>query len=1070
MIRYFSYTVIFIVLAVSICFGQEIKIVHSDKLESFNNGEIVKLIGSVHLEHGKRELFSQFAQWNRRTGIISFRGNVEILDTAYTIESDFLLYRRADKTAQAKGSIKFLNLDSTLFVYGENGFYDGENNFVRLVEKPHLLKIDTAGSKLELKSKILLHFTDYKRSVAIDSVSVTLFPADTANPKIHIYCDSLEFHQDSNFVQAFGDVKIVQESLTVLSPRAIMWRDDDKILLVDGVSVKNPDWRMFADTLWVHLKSDKISNVLATGNPHGIWHDPADSFHLADDSRFSADTMKFTFGDKGIELVELVRQAKIEYSPAPTDTSVIDEHIASGDSIAAIMTGHSIDSVEIHGGVVGTSYQIKNGKRDSLLYRGDEMALTSQKRVHILANSWIKYGDMQLTAGKIDFDGETKVLVAKPIYYSADSIVGKPFLKDKNDSLHSDELEYNVDTKIGILSYGHTAADKGFFTGQKIAKTKGDTFYIQNATFTTCDRKPPHYHFFTPELKLIPKDKAIVRPVTMFVGRLPVFWLPFFVFSVKTRRHSGLLTFDIGKFQRGERFIRNLGYYWAPSQYFDLYGALDIDENNGIYVKGQFRYALRYYLSGRFYGSYKLTSKRDWETGLSKSKRWEIQANHQETLGEKAKFSGTLSLVSDADYLLQTHENPQERMQRSLRSYASFSQGFSWGSFSASADRTDDLDNNTTTLYLPKISVRKYSGSIFGDGDNWYNKFYYSAGSNFVGYSRTDSTDSTERHYGDKTDCSLNFSHSIGDYLTLSPSLSASGVIEDKGVDGKKFPAMFSYSLSAGASTDLYGNIPLGLFGVKFFHHIISPSVSFSYSPKISGGENFYSFGGISAPASTKRMSMNINISQQFGLKKVDSTNVVKRISLFNTSTSFSYNFLSDAQKFSDINSSLNANPSSWLSVSVSLTHTLYSNGSTQPNGLFLRSANMNSSVRWKFNIPFASANSSDTSENEIRDCSINISHYLSKNIESGAITHWIKYDIKTFITPNWRIDYNYYYDVENSKKISDEFHLWRDLHCWEILFIWVPSGVRAGYYFKINVKEIPEIKIEKTSGNVRWR
>ena len=406
-------------------------------------------------------------------------------------------------------------------------------------------------------------------------------------------------------------------------------------------------------------------------------------------------------------------------------------------------------------------------------------------------------------------------------------------------------------------------------------------------------------------------------------------------------------------------------------------------------------------------------------------------------------------------------------MERSLRSYASFSQGFDWGSFSASADRTDDLDDNTTTLYLPKITLRKYSGSVFGDGENWYNKFYYSAGSNFVGYSRTDSTDSIEKHYGNNVDCSLNFSHSVGDYLTLSPSISASGVVEDKGIDGNKFPTLFSYSLATAVSTDLYGNIPFGIFGIKFFHHIVSPSLSFGYSPEISGGEKFYSFGGISAPTSTKRMSMNVNIAQQFGLKKADTTNVVKRISLFSTRTSFSYNFLSDEQKYSDINTSLNAKPASWLSVSMSLTHTLYSGNSIEPNGLFLRSANMNSTFRWKFNIPFASV---DTSEHETRDCSMNVSHYLSKNIESGAITHWIKYGIKTFITPNWRIDYDYYYDIENSKKISDEFHIWRDLHCWEILFIWVPSGVRAGYYFKINVKEIPEIKIEKTEGNVRWR
>jgi len=1066
--------VIFIIaLILSPLLAQEVEIIHSDRLESFRSGNLIELIGAVHIYHAGRELRSNYARWEKRKGTVTFRGNVEIKDTSYAITANNIVYRRQNKTAEAKGDVTFIDNDSALFVDGQIGYYDGEDDFVRLAGEPHLTRVDSSSSRLDLDSRFLHHFMNERISIAIDSVYAVLTPSDSTGPKLYIRCDSLEFYQDSNLVIAYGGVHIEQESLTVSAPKALIWRDKNEILLVDGVTVTDPNWTMFADTLEVEMERDKINSALAAGNPRGLWHDPADSFNLVPDSRFSADTILFSFDNGRVDLVELVGQAEVDYSPAPTDTSVIDRHLISGDSIAVIFAESQMDSVEIHGGVQGVTYETKSQIIDSMMYKSELMALDAGKRVHLYENSWIQNKDMELYAGQIRFDGKSKLLYAESIE-SGNSTIGEPFMKDKTDSLRSDKLVFNIETKKGKLTYGRTAADKGFFTGEEMVKARGDTFYIARGTFTTCENKPPHYHFYTQKLKLIPKDKAVVRPVIMYVDKLPTFWLPFFVFSVKPKRHSGLLTMDVGKFQRGERFVRNLGYYWALSDYFDIYGALDINETSGIFIKGEFKYALRYYLSGACYSSYKLSSNRDWESGVSTTRRWELRGNHQQTLGEKAKFSGSLSMVSDADYLAETHEDSETRMDRSLRSYASFSQGFNWGSFSISADRTYDLDNNTKTTYLPKISLTKYKSTFLGEGENWYNNFYYSTSSNLVGYSQTDSLDTKEEHYGAKANGSVSFRHSFGDYVTLSPEVQLSGVVEDEGVDGAKLPVMGAYSFSTGASTDLYGNIPLDLFGFKFMQHIVSPSLSFSYSPEIEGSDNFYSFGGISALSSSEKMLMSFKLGQQFGLKKADTTGILKRIPLFSMNSSASYNFLSETQKFSDINTSLNANPARWLSMSLSFVHTMYRSGENHISGLYIKSAQMNNSLRWKFSIPFVELVNVSKSDSvkiatESREASISFTHFLSKNIETETLTHWVKTGINAYITPNWRVDYDIYYDIDHTIKVSDEFRIWRNMHCWELTFIWIPSGIRAGYYIRLNIKELPEIKIEKTEGNVRW-
>ncbi len=1040
--------------------AEPIRLLHADHLESISGGRVVLLSGSVRLKHRGRLLESSFARWDRRTGVVTFEGDVVIIDTSYVISADVVVYFRRDERARARGNIEFVAADSLLRVWGGVGFYDAKDGVVVVGDEPRLEKIDTAGAKLELEAVRLVHRIDEGVSFAVDSVSATLYPAEPSGAPIKLFCDSLEYHREGDYIVAYGDVVLVQDSLVLRAPLGVLWRSRGEALLRGGVVVSDPHWTLWSDSLWVKLSGGEVTEATALGEPRGRWHDPADSLRLTQDSRFAADRMVFRFSGGRVVRADLVGQAIVDYFPAPADTSTLEYHHTSGDSVVAFLSEGRIDSVEVWGGVLGRSYRTERGRRDSIIYSGEVMGIAAAKRVHLCQNGYVRYGTLELWAGRIDFDGERKVLFAQPIA-SADTVRELPFLRDGKDSLRAQALQYNIESKRGRLFYGQTAAEKGFFSGERVTKARGDTFYIQNASFTTCDRKPPHYRFFTPKLKLIPHDKAIVRPMWLLVGRVPVFWLPFFVFSVKKERHSGLLSVDVGKFQKGERFIRNLGYYWAPNDYFDIYAALDIDEGEGVYIKGEARYALRYYLSGSIYGSYKLSSRRDWDEGVSVARRWEVRGSHNQNLGERAKLSANVSLVSDADYLAETYEEPEKRMDRKLRSWAAFSQGFDWGSFNLSVDRTDDLDQKTVTVYMPKLSLRKNSGKLFGEGERWYNKIYLSFSSDGVGYTYIDSLDSVDRHSGVDFDARLSLSHSIGDYVTLSPALSVSGIVLDRGTDGSKFPAMGTYSVSAGAATDLYGNIPLGVFGVRYLHHIVSPSLSFSYSPEARGRERFYSVSGLSVPSGRRSASLRIAVDQQFGLKIADSLGNITKVHLFSLSTGFSYDFVAEGRSFSDITTTLRAKPASWLETTGSMTHTLYSGSENTPSGLYLASVQLSASARHRFSIPFP---------NDPREAEIAVKYYISQNIKSGSLTHWLRTAIKGYATPKWRIEYDIYYDLRRGKKVSDEVRIWRDLHCWEMTFVWVPSGIRAGYYFRLNIKQLPEIKIQRSEGGVRWR
>jgi hypothetical protein len=69
------------------------------------------------------------------------------------------------------------------------------------------------------------------------------------------------------------------------------------------------------------------------------------------------------------------------------------------------------------------------------------------------------------------------------------------------------------------------------------------------------------------------------------------------------------------------------------------------------------------------------------------------------------------------------------------------------------------------------------------------------------------------------------------------------------------------------------------------------------------------------------------------------------------------------------------------------------------------------------------------------------------------------------FLTRNWKMSYASKYDVEGRHFTSQQVVVYKDLHCWEAQFVWIPTGGRKGYYFRINVKMIPELKIERGKG-----
>ena len=67
-------------------------------------------------------------------------------------------------------------------------------------------------------------------------------------------------------------------------------------------------------------------------------------------------------------------------------------------------------------------------------------------------------------------------------------------------------------------------------------------------------------------------------------------------------------------------------------------------------------------------------------------------------------------------------------------------------------------------------------------------------------------------------------------------------------------------------------------------------------------------------------------------------------------------------------------------------------------------------------------------------------------------------------ITKKWKIGFRSGYDFESNELSYTSLNIYRDLHCWQMRFNWIPMGPRKSWNFTLNVKSsiLQDLKLEK--------
>ncbi|MFN3596504.1 MAG: putative LPS assembly protein LptD [Rubricoccaceae bacterium] len=525
------------------------------------------------------------------------------------------------------------------------------------------------------------------------------------------------------------------------------------------------------------------------------------------------------------------------------------------------------------------------------------------------------------------------------------------------------ELVYNLRSERGRVVGARTAIEDGFLLGGIIRQQDARVIYVQNAAYTTCDHEHPHYAVEASRLMVVDGRTVYTGPVRLRLLGLPTpLWLPFGYFPATEGRRSGPLAVGYGQSADFGLFLRDVGWYWAASDYFDALVKGQIGTRGSFQAEGVVAYARRYAYSGRLglaYGRLRRGERTDLDFAVSTpvSLTW----SHDQTLPAGQRLSASVDLRSNAQRFVST--NIRDQVQQSTTSTVSYNQ--SWPrvgrALSLSVRGTQQLQTGQASFTLPQVALSQQRRFPFRPagrrGTRWYEQIgvsYTGAFTNTYDFRPVAGGDSTVSFleglfrpsafraatgqgarfaYAAQHSVPVSASYRIDRYrLNVLPSLSytetwtgrrtervfdprANAVQE---VPVEAFTAIRRPRASLGLSSEFFGTFPLRVGPLDGLRHVVRPTVSLNAEPDYarapfryvrtvqadaSGRTQTYAIAPGVPLAPTAALGVSVDNAFLTRLVQTDTTGEVQRrtLQVLSLSLSSGYNFADPLRPVQDL-------------------------------------------------------------------------------------------------------------------------------------------------------------------------
>lgn len=838
------------------------------------------------------------------------------------------------------------------------------------------------------------------------------------------------------------------------------------------------------------------------------------------------------------------------------DTLIYHDTIVGDTIITTSLAGDTV--VDENAGRTKLDDKLLRYARDSIVQD------IVNRKIFLFGDAQVNYQDITLKAAFIEVDLNTNSVFASGIEDSTGNMIGVPEFTQASQTFKSTTMTYNFDSQKGIISDVVTEDGNGFLHGQKVKKLEDNTVNILRGTYTTCNlEEHPHFGFRFKKSRVIPDSKIVTGPAYMEIEQMPTpLGLPFGFFPNQANQTSGIVIPTFGEYTNRGFYLEDGGYYWAINEYMDFQILGDIYSRGGWGIKPRYRYKKRYKFGGEFNLGYavNIVGTKD-APDYEKSTDFKVKWSHKQD--PKARPSSTFSAdvnIQTANYVKYNVVSTEDYLSNEFQSSVAYQKNWAGKYFlTLNASHRQNTKTHAVDVSLPELTFSVNRFYPFKSKKGGKKKFLddLSVSYSVNAKSHISTLDSllfkqeTLDNYmqaGAIHKIPISLPVKVLKYFTLSNSINITDRMYSKSfrknyipdttiVNGDTIPPHLAvdtvngfrnaldYSFSSSLSTKVYGMVAFKKGPLRAIRHVLTPSVSFSYTPDFgkeslgytgtyidgNGEEVLYShFTGTlyGAPPTERSGRIGLSLGNNLEIKvpsKKDTITGMRKIKLVESfSISGNYDLARDSLNMSYINMSgrttlwKNFNiqyASQWDPYAVDTAGVRINKFEWDVNRRLLRLEQ----TTWRLSLGLQFGDKdfkkrdkkddeSDATNEQIDAINENPDDYVDWSIPWSInlnynftytndleYSNYVKVPMKTIvqtlgfsgqvnITPKWKFTFNSGWDFTQNKLSYTSVNLYRDLHCWEMRFSWIPLGTRKSWNFSINVKAsiLQDLKLNK--------
>lgn len=509
---------------------EKFQIQHADKWEVIFTPppETHYVSGSVIFETETGLIYCDSAVWRKGESVF-LRGRVVIDDADYYLVADSVRYSLTTDKALALGKyVELWNKKDSLYAVGTHAYFDRDGDYFEMEQRPTLY----------------LNYPDSARMVEVVG-------------------DRVEYDAGTEIAQASGNVKITSTEMQSESGCAIMNRKANVLDLSQSPIARRMQSVISGEFISVYMNAESIERIDVIDSARGEFNEPIDSTETDfDRSILTGKRLIIDFAFGQLYQVTCWGQAYSWYYPSSRGKPEFTENTVSGDTILFSVVNERLQEVDVVGGAIGTYLHGEDKIVDSTILQVVDTINYNGRFINydlvdslitLEVGSHVQSASVELDAYEIQLQTNKKMIRAYSAELLSDSLGVdrvRPYtaqfqpnpipvqLKDGEEVLLGDYLEYSIETEKGRILKSKSGYETGFYYGNRVFRATKDIFYVEEGRYTTCDADEPHFHFYSSNMKLMEDNKLIAKPVVFYLGRLPLIALPYYVFPLKKGRHS----------------------------------------------------------------------------------------------------------------------------------------------------------------------------------------------------------------------------------------------------------------------------------------------------------------------------------------------------------------------------------------------------------------------------------------------------------------------------------------------------------------------------------------------------